>query len=247
MKFRSAFRCAAALCALAPLVAVPALAGDGNQVYILQDSSSSGAGNTLHVDQSAATDSKVGGFAYVTPLDSTPLGEATGSNAYPRQLISGNSGLSDFAVQSGGNNKADITVSGTGGIVALKQSNPLAGTQNDTTVNLTGDNSFAGVMQQGLGNTATLTVNGASAAGGILQNGNGNTGTVTVSSYGGSGLLVQNGSNNTNDLNVTAASPSRVTYVVTGSNIAGTAPASIVTNAASVTITQTSAFTPVSP
>jgi hypothetical protein len=228
-------------CTAFGLSAAPALAGDSNTVYIKQDSSITGVGNTIYVDQSAATGSRVGGFSTVPDLSSTPASSYNSNTSalnFPVDLASS-------ARQLGGNNSAKITDTGVDDNISLYQNNTqpgLSGSLNYAEITLSGIGSLGGVIQNGYANTANLTVSGTQSAGGIWQQGDHNDGTVNVGG-GAAALLVQNGSNNTNSLTATGAAGSQISYIVNGSNFTASA-AQVLTNGAAVTITQSNAFSP---
>ncbi|WP_322865048.1 hypothetical protein U5922_001865 [Aquicoccus sp. G2-2] len=207
-----AFAIAAATLAALSL-ATPAMAGDGNTLYIQQDASSTD-GNSLFVDQSLAFDSTVAGdIAATLP-----------------------------AMQTGGNNTGVITLSGDGAMVLFGQTNSGLGAGTNT-AEITGDSYATIVLQQdGFGNDGMLDVGSGSNQGALFQYGDENTGKVTVSGTNNSGTLYQRGDNNTYALNVTG-NKSSVQWNQIGNNISPTSsvtPATVISNAGKVIITQTS-------
>jgi hypothetical protein len=221
----------------AALAAFPAFAGSGNIIYLKQDSTLGGTGNTIYVDQSGATNSQVGGIDQVTSAtddNSITFHKASNPAEYP-------------ALQEGSGNSASLTIRDDashmgGGVAYLLQNNSASdalGLGNSALMSLTGP-VFGAIAQEGSGNIANLSVSGTGTNGAIFQKGNQNNGKLTASG-GGNIALIQNGNNLQSDLTVTAANGSSVTYQTNGVNGAGT-PASVITNAANVTITQTSTF-----
>lgn len=217
------------LAAALTATALPVLAQQ-NEVYIEQR----GIGNQLTIDQSQAVNSSVRGLGSPNGL-MISAGETiiplTISNALdlPR---------TDRATQSGNDNKASVTVRGDGGDVMLTQRNTGL-LENSATIDLTGA-AQAAIGQFGTGNAATLTATG-NAQGLIVQNGNLNTGELVVGD-GLQGTLVQNGTNNNAGIVDVQGIATSVTYIQNGNNLA---PAngqgvSVISNAAAVTITQTS-------
>lgn len=188
-------------------------AGDGNQIYILQQNTSGFAiGNTLEVDQSQASGSIVAGtFDPVTD------------------------GAPQPALQDGINNIGRLVISGNAGQAVLLQS----GTGNDASLTLSGALGMAALEQSGISNIASLTVEGNDAKGIIQQDGNRNDGQLTVSGAGASGKLVQQGNDNQFGFSVIGPNASG-TYTAIGNNMtpAGAAPM-VISNGGSVTITQT--------
>lgn len=187
-----------------------ASAGDGNQIYILQQSPLGlYGGNTLNVDQSGATASIVAG----------DLG--AGSSAAP-------------AVQDGIGNSGRIDISGIGGQVAFVQS----GIGNDASVSLSSALGMASLQQDGNANAASLTVDPLGLSGAVLQVGNGNQADLSVGA-GAKGTLVQKGDNNQFGFAVSGVGTT-ASYTAIGNNLTpvGTGPV-VISNGASVTITQT--------
>lgn len=209
INFQSVFRtslCASGLC----LGASMAFAGDGNQIYILQQSPLGlYGGNTLNVDQSGATDSTVAGDF------------GAGASAAP-------------AMQDGIGNSGQIDISGAGGQVAFLQS----GIGNDASVSLSSALGMAYLQQDGNANTASLTVDPLGLSGAIMQIGNSNKAALSVGA-GAKGTLVQKGDNNQFGFSVSGAGTT-ASYTAIGNNLtpAGTGPV-VISNGGSVTITQT--------
>lgn len=243
-------------CAAILLSSGAALAQTGNnRITILQ----AGEGNRLTVDQAGATGSRVGGLT-VTLGASPATGQLVLSSgpqfAPPTQeggqpvAIQGSAGelvpvfdrsSSAPALQAGDGNVAGVVMRGTGGFVGLSQQGSTALLPNNALVSLDG-NGTALVSQNGQGNRADLRVSGDDAYGAILQAGSGNNVGLVVAGNGARGTISQVGSNNDSSLAVTGATGSSVTYVLQGNGIQLFNPAegaSVVTNAASVTITQT--------
>lgn len=192
------------------LAGVAAQAGDGNQIYILQQSSlGHDAGNSLNVDQSAATGSTVAG--------------AFGAEAATKP-----------ALQIGVGNTGTIDISGANGQVVFLQE----GVSNAATVNLSSALGMAYLQQDGTANTASLTVDPLGLNGAIQQIGSGNQADLTVGT-GASGSLVQKGDNNQFGFAVSGAGTT-ASYTAIGNNMApaGTGPI-VISNGGSVTITQT--------
>lgn len=242
-------------CAVLVLSSGAALAQVGNnQITILQQ----GDGNRLTVNQASATRSQVGGLTLgqggvetgqLVLSDGPQFTQPTRQGEQPAAILSSASSLEPTfdrgnptpALQSGTGNVANITVAGNGGFVGLLQDNSNALLPNNATVSLNG-NGAALVGQRGGDNRADLSVSGENAFGAILQDGSGNNVGLTVAGSGASGTISQVGNDNTSSLAVTGANGSSVTYVLQGNGIQNFNPlegASVVTNAASVTITQT--------
>ncbi len=212
--------------ALAMLAApAAAVAGSDNVLYLSQDGSS----NTIHVDQSNASGSTVGGLTLPSDLS---VGNLTPSNL---------DGTNTPARQSGFNNSADVTIagSGSGGEAGLLQDNSSSPIHGNTATLALGTGAFGLVAQLGDRNNANLNVSGSNAFGGIVQNGSDNTAGLTVSDSGVTGKLVQNGDNNTAGLVVSGTPGTTVTYQVNGSNAYFATNAQVITNGATVLITQT--------
>ena len=193
----------------------PASAGDGNIVYIEQQSYVSGVGNTLFVDQSDATESTVAGdTAGLTP-----------------------------ATQIGGDNRADITLTGFGGTVLLSQTNDMPGLGQPNTATITGGAyARAFLSQDGFGNSGTLDVGSGGNTAALFQDGERNTGTVTVFGTGNTGTLRQQGNDNTSALEV-SGSGTNVQWNQIGNGLSSASavvPAQVYTNAGTITITQIS-------
>ncbi|MCY0094043.1 hypothetical protein [Hoeflea ulvae] len=210
------------LSVLLSALAVPAAqSGNDNQLFLLQESPSGAlTGNTLTVDQSAATGS----------------------------LISGPLGAGDPAIQRGSGNELEIEITGEGGYVEFIQDNSGASAGNNGIINV-GPGSTATLSQNGDGNTASLTVNGLAAQGAIVQEGLSNQADLNVVGNGASGEITQVGNGNVSGLTVTGAGTT-VSFEQTGDGLSyatsydgvtvpGTAPGvQVISNGASVTITQ---------
>lgn len=183
---------------------------DQNTIFLIQETpAGNAAGNTLFVDQSAASGATVAG----TPNGLSPA----------RQTGSSNLGQITAAGQ-------DLTV-----VFAQGQTNAFAN-DNAAQIGLDGGNLLASLQQLGDGNSATLDIRGNDNTGLITQTGNGNDGTLAVNGNGANGALIQTGDGNRTDLTVTGAS---VTFEVVGDNLTfvGTNP-SVTSNGGTVTIRQ---------
>lgn len=191
-----------------------ALAGDGNTISLLQVSNGT-VGNTLYIDQSAATGSTVAGSR---------------------------NGLQP-ATQIGSANTASVTVEGTGGTVALNQNNALLGLGlgNQAEGVISGLLGFGSIQQTGDGNVASLNVASPDAldpaTGRIVQTGFLNTGTLTVNGSGAEGTLVQLGSRNSNALTVEGTGTT-ASFTQVGNNASNPQGVTVVSNGGSVAITQ---------
>lgn len=211
------------LCAVPATVALglalagPAAAGNSNTIYVIQESSLGGSGNTLTVDQSAANNSLVRGLNE---------GEA--------------------AKQKGDGNEAILTIEGTGGVIELLQDNSASGLPgNRARVEVNG-NALGTVSQIGSNNRAVLSVSGELAQGTIIQNGDLNTANLTVAGSDANGSITQTGGQTETQLNVLGAGTS-VNYTVNGNGVSNVQAGGlqVFTNGATVTITQT-AVVPIS-
>nr|WP_321444466.1 hypothetical protein [uncultured Cohaesibacter sp.] len=226
-----------AAAALSGLATLPAFAGDNNVLILKQE----GTANEISIDQQNASNSQVGGVELVPGLNL----EDTTFNQIDLTTNEATA-LANPASQFGTGNTADITLDGEGGAVFLQQGGQLTDGNNNATVainsGLTGG-SFAAILQNGSNNTANAAINGSLSQADILQQGNGNQGTVSI---GADGLptdrvrasLTQNGDNNNTELQVTGINAGEYSYTVNGSNTSTSVPAAIVTNGASVSITQ---------
>jgi hypothetical protein len=164
-----------------------AQAGDGNTLYLVQESSPwSTNGNTLQSDQSRATNSSIGW-----------------------RLLP--------ATQNGSGNDAEIALVGNGGQVGFWQdnrdrlSNPLA--YNSASISLTGDG-LVTLVQLGGGNVADLTLDNG-GRGSITQSGLYNEAALVL--HGGAdGSITQLGDGNTTALDVTAVGSGGAHVLQTG-------------------------------
>jgi hypothetical protein len=211
VKMKAGFPIAATAGGLFLAMAGTASAGNGNELYLLQEKTFGTEGNTLSVDQSRANDSIIRGLGSDTP-----------------------------AVQKGDGNIAKITIKGDGGRVQLLQNNSASrGAGNSAVVDLSG-NALATLGQVGAGNTATLSVAGKLAQGSIFQTGDSNEAKLQVSGSGAKGQLIQNGNNNVTGLSVLGAGTT-VSYTLNGSNVTNVPAGGVqvYTNGAAVSITQT--------
>lgn len=224
-----------------------------NTISILQQ----GRENTLTVDQTNATGSQVVGLSGVgrsdsleqLTLDNVEVSPAESGETFPREVeaisnVSGSGGIGAnpdaAATQQGAGNFADVRISGTGGTVGLQQGG-LSASGNSATVALDGSGT-ALIGQIGSNNRSTLDVSGDLAFGSILQQGDSNVAALTVTG-GGQGALTQIGNGNDTALNVDGITGTNVSYTLVGSGVTNLNPTQgvdVITNAASVTITQTS-------
>lgn len=193
------------------ITASPAPAGNENKVDLLQVSTGQ-FGNTLTIDQSAASGSVVAGDRLaLTPA--RQIGDANSGNL----TVSGEGGRVAFG-QFGVGNDAVATVSGLGGLGAIQQ----VGDGNDATLVVESESSLF------------------PSEGTIGQFGNQNTASLTVSGLNVRGTLLQTGSNNTNSLSV-SGQDSAVVFSQVGNNLTAPTGegVSVFTNAGNVSITQT--------
>ncbi|MEE2951286.1 MAG: hypothetical protein VYD57_08525 [Pseudomonadota bacterium] len=203
----------------------------GNTLTILQE----GHGNSLDVDQSAATGARVNGLTidqrtdrfevlvgtrniYGTDEKGEPvvIGQEDIIKPFSMQRLSPSLGSSAPARQIGANNSATIVMGGDAGEVGLFQDSrglfAIRGNEAEITA-LQGSSAFVG--QEGGGNRATLNVDALAASGTILQRGFGNSAELNVTGAGAKGLISQIGI--ANDTNLTVNSPGAdVSYVVEG-------------------------------
>lgn len=226
----------ASIALLISLFATAALAGDGNEAYLIQLSpQGSPEGNTVSIDQEAATGSLVRGIGsnLIGDLPYVVLTAVTGAITGADPLL---------ATQRGEGNEASIKLTGTGGELQLLQLNSpfapwtpgQAGGGNVAELTATG-NALGGVIQAGELNQATLTL-GSGANGLITQLGSELSATLTVAP-GGSGQVAQLGQNSTVAVNV--LSNNSVTYTQIGSNLTGIDASVYSTVPGSISITQT--------
>ncbi|WP_353475376.1 hypothetical protein PVT71_17615 [Salipiger sp. H15] len=188
-------------------------AGSDNTLFILQDSSFGGLGNTLFVDQ----------------------GDASGST------ISGALGETLPAQQTGFGNIAEVLLTGEAAAVVLLQNNTGAGADAElNSATLTGGTLATLILQQdGVGNEGAVTVLGLDATGALFQSGNDNTGSVEVTGDQAFGKLEQIGNGNTSGLQVQGAGAS-VTYTQIGDNLTSATLPTVYSNGGAVSITQAS-------
>lgn len=199
------------------LAASPALAGNGNILYILQDSTvRPDLGNEVRVDQSGADYSLIG----------TALEPAT---------------------QKGAANEADLTITGAAGTIQLLQDNSAAYLNpigNTAVVSVDGVAAAAVAIQEGDGNTTTINVSGLFALGSTTQLGDLNDAELFVEGPFAAGTIVQNGDDN--EARLTVGGYSAVTYIQNGDGLSyqtltGTPlGATVWSNAGPVLITQSS-------
>lgn len=232
---------------LVPLVLGLGVAGasaQSNTITIEQ----TGIGNTLSVDQSEASNSTVGGLTITEgdPATYTDSGDP-GITATVNPLVVT---TNEVARQDGVGNSADITISHDGGRAYLDQDTGsgagLSGGAigNIATIGLSADAATAVLGQAGLGNEAHINVTGdLGSSGTILQKGNDNNASLLVEGSRNAGFISQNGDNNDTGLVRVGGVDTSVTYIQQGSNLAPVTPGSgvsVISNAASVTITQSS-------
>ena len=213
-----------------------AVAGSNNDAFIRQVSPSGSAlGNTLSIDQSAATDSTVRGIGT----------ELTGKLPfYLLGALTANDPL--VAQQRGESNSAELTLAGSGGELQLYQSvgagaswMPYGAIADNKAVLAAASGALGGVLQIGSGNLATLKL-GDNATGLVSQFGSKLTSDLDVGA-GGHGTVVQVGSNSTTGT-VTVAPGTTLIYTQIGSNRApppGAAASVFSTSLGTVTIQQT--------
>ncbi len=159
------------------MLAAPATA-QNNSLFILQDNSTGGMSNTISVDQSAASRSRVGSAE-------TPAEQIGGGNVADVSIV-GEGSRVDLSQRS-------VTSRVDG---------------NDVSIDLSGTTLLGTVSQAGSGNRGAVSVSGARARGSLVQDGNFNAGTVSVSGSDASGALRQIGDGNATDLEVSGAGTS---------------------------------------
>ncbi|MEH6833123.1 MULTISPECIES: hypothetical protein [Falsihalocynthiibacter] len=187
------------------------MAGDGNYLYLVQDTQDSLLGNTLQIDQSLATNSSVAGS------------------------------LNGFmpALQLGGGNSANITVENERATVLLNQDNSLAPSLSGNAATIFGGELAVVALEQlGSGNLGNIEVTGRGNIGSLSQTGDRNNGSVLVSGTSNSGTLNQVGNDNTYGLSV-SGSATNVTFNQVGNNMTATGSPTVFSNAGTVVITQT--------
>lgn len=163
-----------------------------NELFIIQD----GSDNQLTVDQSDASDSRIGGLILDPGVGTVSI------QSLPDPVLQ----TDTAATQTGSGNEIDVTIAGSLGQVFFSQTAPVTApaSTNSATIDVTGPAS-AGLLQDGLGNVADLEVVGNGAAGGIVQLGDRNKAGLSV--RGADALILQNGNDNTaTGLSVDAAS-----------------------------------------
>ena len=238
-------------------LAVGGAAAQSNTLTIRQ----SGDGNTLTVDQSRASGSAVGGLTVTGPVPQTfvqiierpetrqvdrdgTLVTETFTARETQSVVLDTLGASPQrgvpARQLGAGNEATLNVTGLEGFVGLLQDSGSARTGNTATVNLAGGGE-ALVGQLGSTNTATLNVATGALGGTILQDGTGNDATLNVTGSGATGLISQVGTGLTSNLTVDGTTGTNVSLFQDGVGQAfvGGPGTSVVSNGATVTITQT--------
>lgn len=224
----------AVACALA--AATSAFAGDGNVLRVIQTSPSGpGVGNSLFVDQSAASGSLLTG-----PTDDT-TSKVLSQEFGHADLVSSRGNTALAATQTGSGNSATITMTGNGGELQLLQDNDSSSTVtqagNRATVNLDG-NALGAVIQIGDNNLAEVDLE-AGARGLVAQTGIGNSGELKVGE-GGSAELVQNGNLNRYPVQVQPNTTVTVTQNGNGLQPVGVQGVQVFsTNPGTISITQT--------
>ena len=216
-----------ATAAMAPLSA----SADFNTLVIEQTNEPGDLGNTLFVDQSAATSSTVGGLV----IENVLIDGMEGLTATPQSA----------AVQAGSGNTADITITGSGGTARLSQ----VGDGNDAALVLgtsltPATGSLAIIGQEGLNNQASLTVLGTGSVGTILQTGNGNEAGLTVNGNNINAGVAQIGNGN-KATDLIATGTANVQYIQIGDGLTASTAAQVTSNAvtsngAAITIIQRS-------
>lgn len=224
------------LALVAAMAAGAAVAGEGNTLYLVQESEGAG-GNTFWSDQSDGKYTAIGNNVEpavqrgsLNEAQLTLSGDCTSlSNCGTLAFEQDNrqSVLTQVAGFSGSphGNKAVATISGVG-TADISQ----IGDGNLAMLSL--DEGTGTISQQGLGNVARLQITGK-ISGSIDQNGDNNVGDIAISGPDGASVtLVQQG----NNLNFTGATPG-VQYGSGTTNPGGALTINTTTN---ITITQTS-------
>lgn len=234
------------------ITGTPSHAGDGNMIYIKQESpAASTIGNSLSIDQSAASNSLVHGpSAELLEV----LGTFSANDPQAEMLVpfSGNAAGATFGTQRGEGNQATLTIDGAGGELQLLQDTgpdqqllPAPGTTvgNQATITASGA-VLGGVIQLGESNTANLNLTGGGLPGTtglISQRGTNLTADLTVEG-GGKGQVVQIGNNN-NTGQVVVSDQTTLTYTQVGDNLTpvGQTGVQVIssTNPGNISITQT--------
>lgn len=182
---------------------------DNNTVLVRQESPfGTASGNTLSIDQSAATNARLIG----------PRANLMGTlGAETLAILSGQDSANSAALQRGENNVATVSMSGDGGELQLLQTtSSINGVGGGNRAELVAANAALGgliqigefnnatltlndgqglIAQTGSQNWASLTVNGASSQASLSQVGDFNNGQMVVGS-GGSATLLQIGNGN---------------------------------------------------
>jgi hypothetical protein len=157
------------------LIGGAALAGDSNQVSVLQ----SGSGNSLFTDQSQVSNSLLGIGPNPFNGNSNPLTQAGTGNTASIIVSPGTSSSTSDAAGS-----AFLQQGSAGGL----------GVGNSATIHIIGAGSVGSVTQDGNNNTANLTAQDG-AHGAIAQSGSSNFAGLTVVGSGVNVLYQQQGSN----------------------------------------------------
>ncbi|WP_425074439.1 hypothetical protein [Sagittula sp. S175] len=191
---------------------------DGNRISLLQVAPLT-AGNSLFSDQGAAQDSLVHGLS--PGLDANP------------------------ALQVGQLNAAHITQSGSRSEVRLSQMGSAGidaeGLRNHATILTPGADQLAILDQRGTDNVGRVLLGrGSSLSGELYQSGEALRGEVLVQGHGSRGVLVQAGTGIDGALHVNGAGAD-VSYTMIGRGMAGSVPATVMTNigGGQITIRQT--------
>ncbi|RFC66223.1 hypothetical protein DYI37_01815 [Fulvimarina endophytica] len=195
-----------------------------------------GGQNTLIVDQSEAVGSIVGGRSLILDDDKSAFARQIGAGNSATILDGGNGNriaLEQNSGTSGEGNSATIAVDAAAGTLG-RSATPDAGSALAS--DFAGGNT-AFVFQDGRGNSADVSVNGQLSGAGAIQIGNDNQAEVDVEGNQVFGGILQQGNNNAAALSVVGAPGTNVIYNQIGNNLVG-APPSVVSNGATVFITQ---------
>lgn len=217
----------------AAFVATSAVAGDGNQIYLEQRNASGAlSGNTISIDQSAASNSAVVGSPWTTDAIKQAAEGPLEAHASDPSTSGGNT--FSPALQSGSGNTAAISMTGSGGQVLFHQS----GTQGNVAAISVIGSATADFFQDGSGNDGSIDVEGTGAFALLHQIGDGNRGEVTARGPNANAELTQIG--NDGDFSLTVPSDTSVVYQVEGNGVTQLrSGASVISNANSVIVRQT--------
>ena len=190
--------------AMVCLGALPATAGDGNKLYLVQEQQGE-LGNSFNSDQSAANYTSVG------LIDQQATQRGSGNSADLR--LSGNCSL-----ETGCGvvllNQDNTTATMNAQLPAIVPIAPFGGNAATLTLSGTGN---ATIAQIGDRNTASLSLSGGSD-GRVEQTGLGNTALLNAAG-GAGGVINQKGSGNTANLDVLGAAQSSVVLTQTGTGL----------------------------